>query len=221
MKLNQLKENKGQVPNLPKNPRFIKDERFVKLVKSIQDFPKMMELRPIVYIAHENKNIVIGGNMRLKAIKELGYKEIPESWTKNATNLNDKERREFVIKDNVAFGNDDWDMIANEWDSDQLEGWGVYLPLSTEDKENVAISSKNFIDEFNEIKNEDCELAIVPEFLEKHECFIIPVSNEIDENFIRNVFGLNKNFKSRDGKVRKTNVINIDDVRKSFHSDPN
>ena len=216
MKIKSLESNKGQIPNIPKNPRFIKDERFKILVKSIQDFPKMMELRPIVFVTNEKKNVVIGGNMRLKALIELGYKDIPENWAKDATKLSDEEIREFTIKDNVDSGSDDWDLIANEWNADQLKDWGMFLPESQSNDEKVE--PKKFIDEFNEIKNQDAQFPIVPEFLEKHECFIIPVSNEIDENFIRNIFGLNKNFESRDGKKRKSNVISVENVRTNFHS---
>ena len=127
MKISLLKNNIGQIPNVPKNPRLIKDERFEKLVQSIKDFPKMLELRPIVYVIHDEQNVIIGGNMRLKALQELGYKDIPDEWLKDATELTDEERKEFIIKDNVAFGNDDWDLIANEWDAEQLEGWGMEL----------------------------------------------------------------------------------------------
>jgi DNA modification methylase len=128
MKVSKLKNNSGQVPNLPKNPRFIKDERFNKLVKSVKDFPKMMELRPIVYVTYENENIVIGGNMRLKALIELGFKEVPESYLRDATGLTDDERREFIIKDNIAFGSDDWALINADWNAVELEGWGLEIP---------------------------------------------------------------------------------------------
>jgi len=118
MKLSSLKPN-------PNNPRLIKDERFVKLVQSIKDFPKMMELRPMVI---DKDNIVLGGNMRLKAIAELGMKEIPDSWVKKATDLTEDEVRRFIIADNVGFGEHDWDMLANDWDMKELEEWGLEIP---------------------------------------------------------------------------------------------
>lgn len=111
-------------PN-PNNPRIIKDDKFKKLVKSIKDFPKMMELRPMVV---NSDNIVLGGNMRLKALKELGYKEIPKEWIKSADDLTEDEQREFIIKDNVGFGEHDWEVIANEWDLTELEEWGLDIP---------------------------------------------------------------------------------------------
>jgi len=112
----------GLKPN-PNNPRFIRDERFEKLKRSIQDFPEMMSLRPMVI----SNGFVVGGNMRLRAIKELGMKEVPEAWVKYA-DLTPEEEREFIIKDNVGFGEWDWSMIANEWDVEQLEEWGLYVP---------------------------------------------------------------------------------------------
>ena len=115
MKISQIKPN-------PNNPRVIKDKKFDKLVKSIKDFPKMMELRPMVINAD---NIVLGGNMRLKALKELGYKEVPDEWVKRAEDLTEDEQRQFIIKDNVSFGEHDWEMLATEWDADELSDWGL------------------------------------------------------------------------------------------------
>jgi len=115
MKVSDIKPN-------PNNPRIIKDERFKKLVQSIKDFPKMMELRPMVI---NSDNIVLGGNMRLKAIAELGMKEIPDSWVKKATDLTEEEARRFIIADNVGFGEHDWEVLANEWDLDELTEWGI------------------------------------------------------------------------------------------------
>ena len=106
----------------PNNPRLIKDEKFTKLVKSINEFPKMMELRPLVVNAD---NMIIGGNMRFKAIKELGYTNIPNEWVKRADGLTEGETRRFIIADNVGFGEHDWDMLANEWDEKELEDWGL------------------------------------------------------------------------------------------------
>jgi DNA modification methylase len=115
MKLSEIKSN-------PNNPRVIKDHKFEKLKKSISEFPKMMELRPMVI---NEDNIVLGGNMRLKALKDLGYKEVPEEWVKRASDLTDEETRRFIIADNVGFGEHDWEMLANEWNTEELEDWGL------------------------------------------------------------------------------------------------
>jgi DNA modification methylase len=115
MKLTEIKSN-------PNNPRVIKDHKFEKLKKSISEFPKMMELRPMVI---NEDNIVLGGNMRLKALKDLGYKEVPEEWVKRASDLTEEETRRFIIADNVGFGEHDWEMLANEWNTEELEDWGL------------------------------------------------------------------------------------------------
>lgn len=118
MKLSEIKAN-------PNNPRVYKDEKFDKLVKSIREFPKMMKLRPMVI---NSDNIVLGGNMRLKALKHLGYKEVPEEWVKRAEDLTEEETRRFIIADNVGFGEHDWGMLANEWDAEELGEWGLDIP---------------------------------------------------------------------------------------------
>lgn len=117
------------------NPRIIKDDKFRKLVQSIKDFPEMLELRPIVV---DEDMIVLGGNMRLKACIEAGLKEVHITV---ASNLTEEQKKEFIVKDNVGFGEWDWDMIANEWDTDKLEDWGLDLPLDY-DKEEEIYSTK-------------------------------------------------------------------------------
>jgi ParB-like chromosome segregation protein Spo0J len=114
-KLSEIKSN-------PNNPRIIKDDKFRKLVNSIQEFPKMLEIRPIVVNADM---IVLGGNMRLKACKEAGLKEVPIIF---ADDLTEDEQKQFIIKDNVGFGEWDWDMLANEWEPELLNEWGLEVP---------------------------------------------------------------------------------------------
>ena len=116
VKINEVKPN-------PKNPRLIKDDKFKKLVKSIQDFPQMLEIRPIVV---DENNIVLGGNMRLKACKEAGLKEV---FIVRAENLTKEQKDEFIVKDNVGFGEWDWDILANEWDVEKIQDWGLDLPV--------------------------------------------------------------------------------------------
>ena len=104
----------------PNNPRLIKDDKFKKLCQSIKDFPEMLELRPIVV----NKDmIILGGNMRYKAAKEIGLKEIPVT----IADLTEDQQREFLIKDNTSGGEWDWEVLANEWDAEQLDDWGLDL----------------------------------------------------------------------------------------------
>jgi len=106
----------------PNNPRVIRDDKFRKLVKSINEFPEMLELRPIVV---NDEMVVLGGNMRLKACKEAGLSEIAII---KASNLSEAQQAEFIIKDNVGFGEWDWDMLANEYNDQDLKDWGVDIP---------------------------------------------------------------------------------------------
>ena len=117
----------------PNNPRILKDDKFAKLTQSIKDFPQMLEIRPIVV---NDDMVVLGGNMRLKACKEAGLKEVPVI---KVNDLTEEQQREFIIKDNVGFGEWDWDLLANEWDNDLLEDWGLELDFNpVDDKEGLT-----------------------------------------------------------------------------------
>jgi DNA modification methylase len=107
------------------NPRFINDERFEKLIKSIQEFPKMLKLRPIIV---DKNGIILAGNMRYRALKHLDYKSVPDEWIKCADELNEEEKRRFIVVDNIGYGQWDYDLLANEWDPQELEEWGLELP---------------------------------------------------------------------------------------------
>ena len=115
MKIQEIKSN-------PNNPRICKDHKFKQLVKSIQDFPQMLELRPIVI---DENNMVLGGNMRLKACLEAGLTDVPVI---HANNLTEAQKKEFIIKDNISFGEHDWDSLANEWNIIELDEWGLDIP---------------------------------------------------------------------------------------------
>lgn len=125
--IGKLKNNSGQIEGLPKNPRLLKDDKFKKLVKSIKDDPEMLQLREVIAYELNNELIVIAGNMRLSACKELGLKEIPVKILPQDTSV--EKLKAYTIKDNLGYGEWSWDDIANEWDMEQLEGWGMDLPL--------------------------------------------------------------------------------------------
>ncbi len=112
LEINKLKPNRH-------NPRIIKDKKFKKLIKSIKEFPEMLDLRPIVV---DEDMTILGGNMRYKACIDAGLKEVPVTIAKGLT---DAQKQEFIVKDNVGFGEWEWDMLANEWDSVQLAEWGL------------------------------------------------------------------------------------------------
>ena len=119
MKITEIKLN-------PNNPRVIKDDKFAKLKKSIQDFPQMLELRPLVI---DENNTVLGGNMRLRALQDLEIKEVPVVYAKDLT---EEQKKEFTIKDNLSYGEWDWSILANEWDNVKLEEWGLNVWTSSE-----------------------------------------------------------------------------------------
>ncbi len=126
MKLSKLKLTAN-------NPRYIKDDKFESLKNSIKEFPKMLELRPIVYDPKTFE--LLGGNMRLRALQELGYKEIPDNWTKPADKLTAEEMKRFIIVDNLGFGQWDMDILANEWDEELLQDWGMDIDFPVDDEE--------------------------------------------------------------------------------------
>ena len=126
---------KDVIPN-PNNPRLIKDDKFLKLVESIKNFPEMLKLRPIVV---NEDMVVLGGNMRLKACKEAGLKVVPII---KANDLSIEKQKEFIIKDNVGFGEWDWEMLANEWDTEELKDWGL-------DVGGFDLNAEQFGDEFS------------------------------------------------------------------------
>ena len=142
MKINNLKLN-------PQNPRIIKDDKFKKLMQSINDFPEMMEKRPMVCVTDDDGKLYpLGGNMRLKAIIELGYKEIPDNWIMVADDWSEEQRKEFIIKDNVSFGEWNFEELSLNWNVEQLENWGVDIPEFGKTLKEVEE------DEFDESKND-------------------------------------------------------------------
>jgi hypothetical protein len=162
VKLSEVKSN-------PNNPRIIKDDKFTKLVKSIKEFPKMLEIRPIVV---NSDMIVLGGNMRLKACKEAGLKEVPVIF---AQDLSEEEQKQFIIKDNVGFGEWDWDMLANEWEPELLEDWGLDVPIFEPEPD--------FEDLIGEDKNKPATMKITfdsPEQLQQAE---IDIQDLLDRKY--------------------------------------
>ena len=158
----------SDVKSNPNNPRIIKDEKFHKLVESLKDFPEMAKVRPVVV---NQDFVILGGNMRLKAMKEAGWKEVPVE----VVDWAEEQQREFIIKDNVGFGEWDWEMLANEWDAEDLEKWGVDVPgfedFSDKNKEinidemdsEMVIKLKYTEDEYHIVKGQLAKLGSTPE----------------------------------------------------------
>jgi ParB-like chromosome segregation protein Spo0J len=162
MKLKDIKPN-------PNNPRVLRDEKFQKLKQSITEFPKMLALRPMVI---DENNVVLGGNMRLRALQELGFTDVEEAWVKRSSDLTEEEKKRFIIADNIAFGEWDWDTLANDWEVVDLEAWGLEIPQFNQD-----INLDDFFEENNEQKEEKFKIILeyteddfnlVNEALKKH-----------------------------------------------------
>lgn len=196
--------NKGQLQGLPKNPRFFRDNRYEAMKKSISDSPEMLELRElIVYPYNDGRYVVVCGNLRLRACKELGYKELPCKVLNADTPV--KKLREYATKDNVNFGENDMDIMQNEWDKSELQDWGIeFEPDKKRDE---------FKERFDSITDDTAVYPLIPKYDEKHELFIIASSNEVDSNWLRERLNMQHMKSYKTGKISKSNVVDIKDVR--------
>jgi hypothetical protein len=159
--MKSIKVKISEVKANPNNPRIIKDDKFAKLVQSVKDFPEMLDIRPIVVNADM---VVLGGNMRFKACKEAGLKEVPIIV---AENLTDEQQKEFIIKDNVSGGEWDWDMLANEWEVEQLTEWGLDVWQQAPDIDYSILDEEDVQDQLNDMTN-GVKKAIQIEFEAEH-----------------------------------------------------
>jgi len=193
--MNHLNNMKKQIKSYkiqgnPNNPRIIKNDKYRKLVQSIKDFPEMLKLRPIVV---DENMMILGGNMRWKASRDAGLKDV---WIEIAEGLSDEQKEEFIVKDNVNFGEWDWDMVANQWETGKLKEWGVDLPV---------------LDERLEVINgEEPEIEITEEILEEHNYIVFTFDNKLDWQVVKDIFDiktvykLNKKMERKGvGRVRK------------------
>jgi hypothetical protein len=166
IKVSELKANK-------ENPRTVSKEKFSKLKKSITNFPKMLKLRPIVI---DDNNTVLGGNMRLKALKSLGIKE---TWCIKASDLNEEEKEEFIIKDNVGFGDWNFDILANNFEITKLEEFGIDLWFNKDD-----------ITEMKNPDNNETENKFATELDSESNYIVLKFSKDIDWIQAKTLFNL-------------------------------
>ena len=201
--------NKGQLMGLPKNPRFFRDYRFEAMKKSIQDSPEMLELRElIIFPYNDGRYIVVCGNLRLRACKGLGYKELSCKVLPSDTPV--KKLREYATKDNVNFGENDMDVMENEWNKFELQEWGIeFSPEKKEDE---------FKERFDTITDDTAIYPLIPKYDEKHELFIITSSNEVDSNWLRERLDMQHMKSYKTGKISKSNVVDIKDVRHALQN---
>ena len=166
LEINKLKPNKD-------NPRVIKDDKFKKLVKSIKEFPEMLELRPIVV---DEDMTILGGNMRHKACIEAGLKEV---YIKVAKGLTEDQKKEFIVKDNVGFGEWEWDILANEWNSEELVEWGLDVWINEDD-----------IKEIQNPENQESENPFATELDRESNYIVLKFDNDIDWLQAKTIFSL-------------------------------
>lgn len=198
-----LEQNRGQVSGLPKNPRFFRDYRYEAMVKSMRDCPEMLELRELIVFPNGDKFVTVCGNLRLRGGRELGLKEMPCKVLPADTPA--EKLCEYAAKDNISYGEDDMDIISNEWDREMLEGWGFEFPQEKE--------KDPFKERFESIKDDDAVYPLIPKYDERHELFIIQSGSEVDSNWLRERLGMQKMKSYKTGKLTKSNVIDIKDVR--------
>ena len=162
--------NIAEIKKNDQNPRFIKDKAFKKLVNSIKNFPEMLEVRRLVV---DENMIVLGGNMRLRALKKAGIIDVP---IQQVVGWSEEQKREFIIKDNASFGEWDWDILANEWDSEQLIEWGVDVPILNE---KLQVEGAD-----------EPEIEITEEILEEHNYVVFTFDNQLDWQVIKDIFDI-------------------------------
>jgi hypothetical protein len=153
IKLSKLRLNQGEIKDVPTNPRIIKDDKFERLCENIKKYPKFLEKRPII-IKSWREPYIIAGNMRFSALKEIGYKDIPKEWVKTAEDYSPEELRAFAVIDNTQYGEWDWEILANEWETGELQEWGVDCPVFDITKE---------FKEFDESAADDLKTVICPQ----------------------------------------------------------
>ena len=146
--IGKIETNHGQIDGLPKNPRVLRDEQFKKLKRSIEDNPEMLTLRELLVYPHDGKYVVIGGNMRLRVLQDLGEKMVPCKIIAEDTSV--EKLRAYTIKDNTSGGEWDWDDLANEWDADDLDSWGLELPQWNEEEQSQGSNSEVDVDGFDD-----------------------------------------------------------------------
>ena len=167
----------------------------------------MLELRELIVFPLGNKFVVICGNLRLRACKELDYQELPCKILDSSTPV--EKLREYATKDNVNFGENDLDILNHEWNIGELQEWGMEFAVGDEKKD-------SFRERFESITDENAIYPLIPKYDEKHELFIVISTNEVDSNWFREVMDMQHMKSYKTGKVSKSNVVDIKDVRNAI-----
>lgn len=163
--IKKLVNNNGQIEGLPKNPRIIKDHKYLKLKSSIEENPEFLGARELLVYAHENNFVILAGNMRFKVAQELNFKEIPCKVIPSSFTI--EQLKAIVIKDNVSYGSEDWDALANEWDYEQLQFWGLDVPVFANDIDYSILDDEDLSEQLDEM-TDGVKKAIQIEFEPEH-----------------------------------------------------
>jgi len=164
--IKKLVNNNGQIEGLPKNPRIIKDHKYLKLKASIEENPEFLGARELLVYAHENNFVILAGNMRFKVAQELNFKEIPCKVIPNNYTLD--QLKAIVIKDNISYGSEDWEALANEWDYEQLGFWGLDVPQFGNDVDYSILDDNEDLDKTLSEMSDGVKKAIQIEFENEH-----------------------------------------------------
>lgn len=204
-----LETNKGQLEGLPKNPRFIRDNRYKALKRSIEESPEMLKLRELwVYPLENGHYVIVSGNHRYRACRDLGYEDVPCKVLPKETPV--EKLREYASKENMLYAQDDMDIILNEWNKDELTDWGFEFP-----EEKVK---DDFQERFEAVTDENAMYPLVPKYDEKHEIFIIVSSNEVDSNWLREKLGMQHMRSYKRDKKSKSNITDVAGVRSALEA---
>ena len=200
--------NEGQVEGLPRNPRLVRKERYEATKRSIEESPEMLSLREIIVVEHGPGYVVVCGNLRLRACADLGHKTVPCKVLPADTPA--AKLREYAAKDNISYGEDDKDILANEWKAFQadLEAWGMEL--------NSGKKKDAFRERFEAMGDDTAVYPLIPKYDERHELFIIVSANAVDGNWLRERLGMQRMRSYKTGKVSRSNVVSVEDVRKAL-----
>jgi len=210
IEVSEISVNQGQIDGLPRNPRLVRKDRYEMTKRSIEESPEMLSLREIIVTEHQGGYVVVCGNLRFRACKELGFKTVPCKVLPADTPA--EKLREYAAKDNISYGEDDRDILRNEWGGFQkdLEGWGMEFEKPKQ--------KDPFRERFEAVDNDSATYPIIPKYDEKYDLFIIQSSNEVDSNWLREVLNMQRMRSYKTGKVSRSNVIDIKDFRDALQN---
>lgn len=212
-----LVNNEGQIPDVPKNPRTIDPEEFETLKRSIIEDPEFLGIRELVaYPLEDGTLVVLDGNMRLKALKELGFENAPVKILPKDTTP--KKMRAYVAKDNLNYGKWDDFLLEKEWNLEELRNMGLELDKQEDDQKD---DKSSFEQKFMRYDDKNCSYPLVPKYDEKHQLFVILVDSEVDANWLREKLNMQRMISYKTSKKGKSNIISFKDFKDAITQNSN